>query len=204
MSFPDVHPVVIASHPRSGTHLLMDLLRRQFKPCRSWKWWGERLDRLYCSIDELNASRRRLDEATAHRILQRTNRPLVKTHAWPSFEDVFLTEHHDGLPDGWETWLRSRGTLLYIVRDVRDVMASYQMFRQWFDENATGSLGAFLRGSDNTGSPNRIANWVRHVRAWQATEGVHVFRFEDVLHDTKTQVQRLAEVLELSRTVKVR
>ena len=49
-------PVIVASHPRSGTHLLMDTLRRQFKACRSWKWPGERLDRLYCSVDELNAA----------------------------------------------------------------------------------------------------------------------------------------------------
>ena len=189
-------PVVVASHPRSGTHLLMDFLRRQFEACQSWKWWGERLDRLYCSIDELNASRGRLDEATAYRILSRTERPLVKTHAWPNLNTVFLEEHHDGLPDKWRTWLTQNGTFLYVLRDVRTVMASYQMFRRRFDNDAKGSLSAFVRGSDTPGDPNRIAQWAQHVQAWQDLPNSHLFRFEDLIHDTQNQLDRLATVLE--------
>src|SRR4051794_27731921 len=44
---PERRPVVVASHPRSGTHLLIDLLRRQFPACASWKYPLERMDRLY-------------------------------------------------------------------------------------------------------------------------------------------------------------
>lgn len=44
-------PIVIASHRRSGTHLLIDLFRRQFRECRSWKLPGERNDRLYVNLD---------------------------------------------------------------------------------------------------------------------------------------------------------
>jgi hypothetical protein len=196
MSLPDTRPVIVASHPRSGTHLLIDLLRRHFEACNGWKWWGERLDRLYCSIDELNADRGRLDASTARRILQRTERPIVKTHAWPSLDDTFLNEHHDGLPEEWVNWLRNRGTFLYVVRDVRDVMASYQMFRGWFDHE-NERLGRFIRGADAPEKPNRIVNWARHVRAWQETPGVHVIRFEDVLGKPDYVLQRVAGMLNL-------
>ena len=37
-------PVVVASHPRSGTHLMIDVIRRHFKPCRGWKWPGRPLN----------------------------------------------------------------------------------------------------------------------------------------------------------------
>lgn len=195
-SLPDTSPIVVASHPRSGTHLLIDLLRWQFNACRSWKWWGERLDRLYCSIDELGASRGRLDESTAQTILSRTDRPIVKTHAWPSLDEAFLQPHHDGLPNGWSSWLKQRGLLLYSVRDVRDVMASYQMFRDWFEDHP-GDLGTFIRGSDALELPNRVANWTHHVRAWQEAPYCHVIRFEDLLQDTEAQIQRLSELLGL-------
>jgi len=81
MNFPDVRPIIVASHPRSGTHLLIDTLRRQFAKCRSWKWPGERLDRLYCNIDELNGTRELLHEKKAVDILRRVERPIVKTHS---------------------------------------------------------------------------------------------------------------------------
>ena len=41
-----VRPVVVASHPRSGTHLCIDTLRLNAPACASWKWPFERADRL--------------------------------------------------------------------------------------------------------------------------------------------------------------
>ncbi len=46
-------PIEVASHMRSGTHLMIDLLRRQFADCGSWKWPGERNDMLYLPLDAL-------------------------------------------------------------------------------------------------------------------------------------------------------
>ena len=190
-------PVVVASHPRSGTHLLIDLLRHQFEACRSWKWWGERLDRLYCSIDELNAERGRLNEPTAKRILRRTERPLVKTHAWPGYQEVFLEQHHDGLAPQWERWLRERATPLYVYRDGRDVMCSYQIFRRAFDPGSQGSVGAFMRGHDAGRAVNRVRQWRAHVQQWRAVEGAHAICFEHILERPEKTIQRIGALLDL-------
>lgn len=195
MDLSNINPVVVASHPRSGTHLLMDVLRRQFEACRAWKWPGERLDRLYCSIDELNASRGRLDEQTAHRILERTRRPLVKTHAWPGYQDPFLSMHHDGLDDAWTDWLDERGTVFYVYRDGRDVLCSYQLFRQKLDPDAEGPIGAFLRQTEN--GSTRVRRWARHVRRWHDTSGVHMVQFERLLGQPETIIDELGNVLGL-------
>jgi hypothetical protein len=195
MVFPEVQPVIVASHPRSGTHLLMDLLRRQFAACRSWKWPGERLDRLYCSIDELNAERNRLDDATARRILRRTDRPLVKTHAWPRFQDTFLVPHHDGLDPEWLTWFHENGTILYVYRDGRDVMCSYQMMRHRMDASLPDPIGAFMRGHDPGQNVNRVRRWAQHVCSWRAMEETHVLSFEDLLHTPEDTIEQLGHML---------
>ena len=186
-------PVIVASHPRSGTHLLMDTLRRQFEACRSWKWPGERLDRLYCSVDELNADRGRLDEKTARRILGRTQRPIVKTHAWPGYQNTFLPEHHGGLPSSWVRWLDEQGTVFYVYRDGRDVLCSYQLFRQKFDPGAHRSVGEFLRGAEE--GINRVRRWARHVRTWRAENGVHPVQFERLIAEPAVVIQELGDVL---------
>ncbi len=197
MAFPEVRPVIVASHPRSGTHLLMDLLRRQFEACRSWKWPGERLDRLYCSIDELEAERGRLDAQTARRILSRTRRPIIKTHAWPGLQNTFLAPHHDGLPPKWAEWLQEKGTVLYVHRDGRDVMCSYQMMRSRMEASSAEPAGTFMRGADPDQDENRVRRWARHVEAWTTADNVHVLSFGSILNSPNTVIESLGEILSL-------
>jgi len=198
MGLSDVQPVIVASHPRSGTHLLMDLLRRQFDACRSWKWPGERLDRLYCSIDELGAERGRLDASTARQILSRTRRPLVKTHAWPGLQDTFLAPHHDGLAPEWVEWLRENGTTLYVHRDGRDVMCSYQMMRSRMEASPSEPVGTFMRASDPGQDENRVRRWARHVQTWTERDTAHVLSFESILDTPRSVIESLGEILGLA------
>jgi hypothetical protein len=198
MDVSERRPVVVASHPRPETHLLIDTLRRQFEACRSWKWPGERLDRLYCSIDELNADRGRLDERTARRIVGRTPRPLVKTHAWPGYQETFLREQHDGLSPDWTQWIDEQGTVLYVYRDGRDVLCSYHLFRQKFDPDAGKSVGAFLRETEN--GTSRVRRWADHVRAWREEENVHLVQFERLIEDPEAVLQEIGDVLGLVPT----
>lgn len=46
-------PIIVATYPRSGTHLTIDLLRKQFQECESWKFLGESKSNLYLDIDPL-------------------------------------------------------------------------------------------------------------------------------------------------------
>lgn len=183
----------MASHPRSGTHLLLDTLRRQFDACQSWKWPGERLDRLYCNIDELPGDGL-LDDRTARRILRRTEHPLVKTHSWPGYQQAFLGSHDGGLDGAWVDWLDKNATVFYVYRDGRDVLCSYQLFRQSFDPDARGSIGSFLRGTED--GANRVRRWADHVRAWRDQPDVHCIQFETLLSDPAAVLQRLADVVD--------
>jgi hypothetical protein len=141
---------------------------------------------LYCNIDELGGEDGILDDDTARQILQRAERPPVKTHAWPGYRKTFLEGHHDGFSSGWIQWLEEHGTTLYVYRDGRDVLCSYQLFRQKYDPEADCSIGAFLRQEEDGES---------HVRAWRRQPDVHSVQFERLLDDPSAVLSELAEVL---------
>lgn len=85
-------PILVASHPRSGTHLALDLLRKQFPVCASYKLPGQTLDRLYLALEALSApANQSISESTALKILSKSSRPLTKTHSDPALSH--LTKH---------------------------------------------------------------------------------------------------------------
>ena len=73
-------PIVVAAHMRSGTHLTIDLLRRQFKSVGSWKWPGEANDSTYLALDVMGDLEANWGEKRAIRILKRCDRPIFKLH----------------------------------------------------------------------------------------------------------------------------
>lgn len=182
-------PIVVASHPRSGTHLTIDLLRRQFQPCRSWKKPGEPLDRLYFALESFAPSPP-LKEATAIEILRRAPRPLIKTHADPQFHYLQASK-----PD-WVQWLKTHSDFVYVVRDGRAVMCSLHLFMQSYDPTTRCSLSEFMR--QNTQGRSRVAHWANHVRQWMALPHVTVLRFEDVVRQTQDTLDVLGSALNLS------
>ncbi len=164
-------PIVVASHPRSGTHLTLDTFRRQFRECRSWKYWGEPLDRLYLNLESLMRREGALGEAAARRILRRAARPLVKTHALPGYRAFYLPDEHHDLPAAWVEWLGREASVCYVYRDGRDVMCSYHLYMKGHDAAAYCSIGEFMR--QRHGGASRVRAWADHVRAWLALPGVH-------------------------------
>lgn len=130
--------IVVASHPRSGTHLTIDLLRKQFDICAAKKRLGAPLDRLYLALEALTAPNQPLSEKTAIEILQKTSRPLIKTHA-----DVNLS-HLTSDFSNWQRWLQSKGDYIYVFRDGRDVICSLHLFMQSYDPTTRCSASLFV------------------------------------------------------------
>ena len=190
-------PIVIASHPRSGTHLLMDTFRLQFSECRSWKWPGESLGRLYMNIDSLfDAAGPGLTEAQALRILRRSRRPLIKTHSLPGLANWPRAQQLREPPARWLEWFTRSTDVCYVVRDGRSVMSSYHQYVRGFDASAGRSIGEFLR--EQRGDLSRLAAWSQHVRRWTSRPGVVVVRFEDLVARPEEVITSLAESFALT------
>lgn len=181
-------PIIIASHPRSGTHLTIDLLRKQFSVCQSYKLPIQPLDRLYLALEALSAPpRKSISESKAINILKKTKVPIIKTHADPTFSHLDQKFQH------WQHWLSQRGTTLYIIRDGRAVMCSLHLFMQSYDPKTRCSLSEFLRQTVNGHS--RIKQWANHVELWLAHPNVHVVRFEDIINQTHSTLTKLSQIL---------
>lgn len=185
-------PILVASHERSGTHLFMDLLRRQFPDCRGRVGrFGNPHDSLYFSIDRLNAGHHRPGRPEeCDRVLGAIPRPCLKTHNTPGMERT--APEHRAYIDA----LLDRSTWFYCYRDGRNVMCSLQRFRQSFDNSAAEGIGAFLR-EDHGDGRSRVRAWADHVRAWMAVERVKLVRFEDVVKDTRSLLERVGTALDL-------
>jgi hypothetical protein len=183
-------PILIASHPRSGTHLTIDILRRQFKDCASWKYPGERLDRLYLPLEGLTALQNGLSWQTAERMLGRSPRPLLKTHAYPAL--AHLQSDYPDLHD----WIQSSAQKLYVVRDGRAVLCSLHLFMQSYKPETRCSLSEFLRQKVN--GKSRVRAWATHVQTWMAQPDVYVLRFEEFIQHPQQTLTDLGYRLELS------
>lgn len=179
-----LRPVLVASHPRSGTHLAIDLLRRQFRSFDNWRIWGFPLDHLYLNLERLGADNRRFPEILARKIINRPRRALMKTH----FDADFVTgwSEDESIPPS-QTWLDflDQAHLLYVLRHPIDVMVSYHQFLSGIDERLSElDLMSFLRSSHWDGSANRLEWWNRHVVGWVERECVIVVRYEDIVRQT--------------------
>ena len=185
-------PIIVASHRRSGTHLTIDFLRRQFVECRSWKLPGERLDRLYVNIDRIAAP------AYALRILRRVPRPIMKTHSRSGFEPWCREREQDPELRPWAEFLARHARCCYLVRDGRAVMCSLHRYRGDFDPDARVPISRFMRQPDEETGVSRPKAWAMHVAACMNDPGIVILPFERMVREPRAQMDVLAERLGLT------
>lgn len=193
-------PIVILSFPRSGTHLTIDGLRHFFVETQRPQRLRQPVHDLYINLDRLHPEHPyRADEAKFRAEFARsTQRIIVKTHCTTALEQV-APEHHP-----FAHVLLQAADLVYVVRDVRPVLASYLALRPLKHPDSPRDLAHFLRTEMDDGSfPAR--NWARHVAGWldwksKDGRGVHLIRFEDMMADYPAAIARLGADLRLTRT----
>lgn len=177
----------ICSHPRSGTHLLIDTLRRQCPEFSCWKWPWEPLDTVYLSLtapEPLRAGNN-AESAKMNRILSRSEIALCKTHKMLSDCVRFLQSDDK----------QGSSKVLYILRDGRDVMASYHVFRQRHVEWARVSFRDFIRTKRRGKTPAEI--WAEHVLDAICSERCVRIRYEDLVYRASLTLLRLEKELGL-------
>jgi hypothetical protein len=174
-----VRPIVVASYPRSGTHLLMDALRLNFRECRTWKRPGEPLQHLYLDLDSLTDPKRPLPLKTAGKLLRRAERPIIKTHAAPGFKSCVLAEDHNPVPEPMVDWLQRRADVVHVCRHVCASMCSLHQFARAFDLRAKAPIQEYIR--QQSGGVSRVRGWAHHVQAWLNQTDAFTVRMEDLL-----------------------
>lgn len=171
-------PVLIASHRRSGTHLTLDLLRRNFPACRPAMLPLENPHHSYLNIDRFETGHAvPVTQREALRLLGKAARPLVKTHSEPGLEAVPI----DAEP--FISDLAGRARTLYVHRDGKKVMCSMWTWRKVFDPEARVPFSEFIRQPDGQ-ARSRVRVWGEHVSSWLAVPDVLAFDFDRIVRDT--------------------
>lgn len=176
-------PLIIATHMRSGTHLTIDFIRRQFSCFQAWKWPGEANDMLYLSLDVLSVLHANWGEDRARRILRRPSRPLIKTH-WTDPGLMRLREKQSHFTD----FLEEKALFLHVIRHPLRVLES-----MWAWDVSQGSVTA--QQPDSLWLNNKVDYWVWHTQAWMARPNIVRIRFEDLIANPSAVLSRLEDLL---------
>lgn len=191
-----LRPVLVASHPRSGTHVVIDTIRRQFTTTRSWRWWGLPLDHLYLNVERLGADQRRFSAALARKVVNRPRRALLKTHFLADWSDTWEPGESAAPPKAWHPLL-AESLVVYVTRHPLNVLSSYLQFLASIDTGIAGMpLRSFLESPHWTGKTDRLGWWQQHVQGWLARPGVLTVRYEDLVADPSTVLQSFSEFLQ--------
>ena len=184
-------PIVVATHRRSGTHLTIDTLRRNFPECRPRMLPLENQHKAYLNIDMFDDDVvEPMTEPEAMRILGKSARPTIKTHAEPSF-GIIEPRFRAFVDD-----LLDRSSTLCITRDGRKVMCSLWVWRKRFDPTSDVPFSEFIRQIDAHGR-SRPREWADHVTAWLDRPGVVHYGFDDFVKQAPRTLGEIGERLGL-------
>ena len=189
-------PIVVASHPRSGTHLCIDTLRLNFRECASWKLCGEPADRLYLDLDRLFDRGGQDPTDVILKVLRRKERPLIKTHELPDWRARrSKAQLVASVEAELAAWLRESATYIYVYRDGREVLCSFHQFMKGYAAEARVPLSQFIR--QRPGGLSRVRAWTEHIRRWIDNPTVYCVAMEELLHCPERTMPGLAEKLGL-------
>lgn len=182
--------VVVASHPRSGTHLVIDLLRRQFPSCEPPRdQWSFGRDP-YWNLDELFSSPAPEIDREIERLAY-VARPLLKTHRRPDFfASCQYTNPVVPEREALAGAVMTNAAMIFVYRNVVDVMMSlYAMV----DPQRTVPFDRFIR--EVRGPLSRVGWWARHLAEWRKAERTLLVSYEGLLRDPARELERLAAFL---------
>ena len=182
--------IVVASHPRSGTHLMIDLLRRQFRCCQPVKggWFSGNL--LYWNLDELLSE----SDSRAERSLlssSQVTRPILKTHRRPDFfAPCQFTSAVREERGAYARTLMAGASKIYMYRPVIKVLTSLYAMSHPTSEVP---FSAFIR--ELRGPWSRPKWWAVHLSEWMRASRTIVVSYDEALSNPESSVQRIADFL---------
>lgn len=184
--------IMVVSHERSGTHLSIDLLRKQFSECKARMSFLETRHHSYLTLEHLSPKPRPyISHIKALEILNKSKIPIVKAHCLPGFESLG-SENAD-----FVSQIAERSQIYYIVRDGRRVLCSYYLFSLktvYLDTRWT--ISEFMRQEHN--GVSHLKWWANHVRYWIDQENVKVIKYEDIIHNPEQVINSIADDCKLS------
>ncbi len=167
--------VIVISHRRSGTHLLIDAICNNFGAYKNG----------YVNLDRLAPGH--LKKMSVDEFTQRIGRGphVLKTHTYADWKRFFFQEREAGELAGG---LFADSKLIYVYRDGRDVLASlYEYAKTVFPDMSEAGFSDFIK-MDNEFEPlgaaessMRVKYWAEHVGGWLERDDILLVSFEELV-----------------------
>ncbi len=189
-------PICIVSHPRSGTHLTIDFIRRHFPQTTKWKYPMQ--DSRVLILDTGQIWKKETTFEKAFQRLRDIQYPIVKMHGFDY--ELLKAEHIE-----WIDWLNEEAHILYIVRNIKNMICSYHEYVKSFWEPAKVPMKEFIRQYEaHASSPftSRIKYWSDEIVRWSQKPGVHIIKYEDIFEHPLEQVHKFSDILEIPPKIK--
>lgn len=182
------HGILLLSHPRSGTHLSIDLLRKNFPNLRSRKPIFAPMSALYVSLDAvLSCSENTVPNRRVAVGLLQNAFPIIKTH-WIEEDFSNLRQRNRDVAN----WIEKKCKRIYVIRHPLKTLASHLQFETSIGVDTTNVDEWLL---------DRGSYWFEHVEKWTENPDTLVIRFEDIIQDTFGTLDQLAHHIEQQRIV---
>jgi len=189
-------PICVVSHPRSGTHLMIDFIRRHFPQTTDWKLPLQDSRVLILDVGQIWKKETTLEKSLNK--LKSIEYPIIKMHG---FDYPLLAKNHKD----WLAYLEQEAILFYIVRDVRPMMCSYHEYAKSFWEPARVPIKEFIRQNEKHAplpQTSRIKYWADEVVEWVNKPRVQLIKYEDIIKNSAETISKIASHSGLSPSIK--
>ena len=173
-------PIIVATNMRSGTHLTMDFIRRNFEEIGGYKLPFEANDTVYLPLDCVCDGTWK--ERRVIRSIARSQHTLCKIH-WcdPAFDLL----RNSSLPQIAD-WVADNARVIVVYRHPRKVIDSLVIWGLYTGEIARPEI------PDEPWLRQRLSDWERHIRQWSRVDRpLLMLAAEDLLKNPESVLQRL-------------
>lgn len=166
--------VWLASYPRSGNTLLRTILFQ----CFGIHSFSDEIDP---EIEKRVGLSKNLVTNIGHKPLE-TDWEEFYENAKFSDERYFIKTHNAP---------RDSGKAIYVVRDGRQALISYQKYHQSFLGDHALNLMELILGLDHYGG------WPEHLESWEARENTLLLRYEDMVDASPDTLNKISEFIDM-------
>ncbi|NET39530.1 MAG: sulfotransferase domain-containing protein [Cyanothece sp. SIO1E1] len=181
--------VLISTFMRSGTHLTIDFIRKNFPTFRTSKRIFQNSTHLYFVLDTIS------DFWGGHEQHRRDCLGFLQRSRYPIFKAHFLEPnlgHFNDYP-AMQTLLVERCKTVYVTRNLFRVLPSLWAFFETA-KLKNPSMSSIVESRDNFVT-EYAQKWKKHVDSWSETKGTLLIRFEDTVADPDSVAAKLASHL---------
>ncbi|MHA1230810.1 MAG: sulfotransferase domain-containing protein [Candidatus Helarchaeota archaeon] len=174
--------VIVISHRRSGTHLLIDLIINNFPKYNE-----------YINLDRLIPCHEKYITLKEFKSIINKKPFVIKTHTHSNTKSFFQDCNNC---DSFINTLFNKSKLIYVYRDGRDVLTSLYFFFNKLPKDL--SFSNFIRMDNefehNTynGKMNRIEYWLYHLEGWfSSSRDILFITYNEIMNNYEEVINRI-------------